>query len=283
MTSLLHRAQSFVSQHQADLSKDQFFCVDKYVFETMIEAAEISPADSVLEIGPGLGLLTEYLSSKAKHVLTIEIDTRFRSYLDTLPINVEVLYDDAYKLLTNNSSLLLDRTITKTVSNIPYSQAQNILHGYANSLYQGDIVWLAPLSLVDKVNNEPILGAYFKARCIAEIPKTAFLPQPNTQSAILYFQRIPDPLKTRRVDVYLRRYFYNNEHVKVKNMLREAIISAARDFKQKRVTKNEARQIVDSLSLSSEELEKQTSNIRPDLYFSITKRLELLLNMEENR
>lgn len=279
MTSLLHRAQSFLSQYQADLSKDQFFCVDKYVLETMIEVAEISSADSVLEIGPGLGFLTEYLSSKAKHVLSIEIDTRFRPYLDTLPINVEVLYDDAYKLLTNNSSLLLDKTITKTVSNIPYSQAQNILHGYTNSLYQGDIVWLAPLSFVDKVNNEPILGAYFQARCITEIPKTAFLPQPKTQSAILYFQRIPDPLKTQRVDVYLRRYFYNNEHVKVKNMLREAIISAVRDFKHEKVTKNEARQIVGGLSLSSEELEKKTSNMRPDLYFSIPKRLEFLLNM----
>lgn len=257
-----------------DPKKDQFFLADEYVIKRMIDIAQITKEDRVLEVGAGLGFLTRKLASCAKEVIAIEIDKRFEPILKGLPRNVEVIYGDAYKLLNDKDFLRKTKPPTKTVSNIPYSQAQNILHNYTNySWYQGDFVWLAPASLADKINNEPILGAYFTAEVIELVPKTAFYPQPNTSSAIIFFKRILDPKKTKNFEIYFRRWLYNHEEWKVKNALREALIQAAYDLKGVRITKNQARELVSTLGIPEQELERLTNNIRPNYYFDIPQKL----------
>ncbi|MBI2051880.1 hypothetical protein HYT33_03915 [Candidatus Roizmanbacteria bacterium] len=273
--SLLERAKEFLSKHEADISKDQFFVIDEDVLLRTVEIAKIEKDDSVLEVGPGLGFLTEELAKRTKKVVAIEIDERFKPYLDKLPENVKVIYEDAYKFLNDKKERWQILPITKTVSNIPYSQAQNMLHNYTNiSWYRGDLVWLAPTSVVDKVNKEPILGAYFKARVVEVVPKSAFYPQPNTTSAIMYFQRIPDPKQTGDFEIYFRRWLYNHEYLKVKNALREGIIASAKDLKKVTVTKNQARELIAKLKIPQEDLEKLANNINPTYYFEIPQRLQ---------
>jgi 16S rRNA (adenine1518-N6/adenine1519-N6)-dimethyltransferase len=275
MNNLQKQIQEFLATYQADVAKDQFFCIDEQVLDKMVECAHLTADDRVLEVGPGLGFLTRKITPLVKEVLAIEIDERFKPILDQLPSNVETVYGDAYRLLNDDifqSSHL--PPFTKTVSSIPYSQAQNMLHNYTNyPWYQGDLVWLAPKSLALKVNNEPILGAYFRAEIMMDVPKTAFYPQPNTQSAVIYFHRIAHPTKTGDLNIFLRRWFYNHEDIKVKNALREGIISAGKNLKMKTVTKNQAREIIDGLDLPQDELEKLTSNISPDYYFELPLKL----------
>lgn len=232
-----------------------------------------------MEVGAGLGIVTRELAKRAKEVIAIEIDEQFKLILDELPNNVEVVYGDAYRLLNDNAFRSKTKPPTKTVSSIPYSRAQNMLHNYTNSYwYRGDLVWLAPASLADKISEAPILGAYFDAKIIETVPKSAFYPQPNTSSAIMYFKRIVNPVKSGNFEIYFRRWLYNHEDWKVKNALREGIIKSAYDLKSVRVTKNQARKLLSELRISDEELGKLTSNIRPEYYFEIPKKLEKWFN-----
>jgi len=268
--------KKLLDKHQIkpNLSKDQFFLVGMDVIKKMIDIAQITKKDRVLEVGAGLGFLTRELAFKAEEVIAIEIDKGFEPILKNLPDNVRVIYGDAYRLLNNKSFRTKVKPPTKTVSSIPYSQSQNMLHNYTNATwYQGDLVWLAPTSLADKVNNEPILGAYFAAEVVEAVPKTAFYPQPNTSSAIIYFKRIADPKKTKNFMIYFRRWLYNHESWKVKNAIREGLIKAANDLKGSTVTKNGARKLISSLEIPDNELDKLTNNIRLEYYFDIPQKL----------
>lgn len=262
-----------------DASKDQFFLTDESIARKLVDVAQINKNDRVLEVGAGLGIITRQLAAKAKEVLAIEIDEQFRPVLRALPSNVEVVYSDAYRLLNDDSFRAKTKPPTKTVSSIPYSRAQNMLHNYTNSYwYQGDLVWLAPASLAGKINKDPILGAYFDAEIVVPIPKSAFYPQPNTSSAIIYFKRIVDPIRLKNFEIYFRRWLYNHEEWKVKNALREGIIKSAHDLRGVKVTKNEAKKLLSELKIPNEELEKLTNNIRPEYYFEIPKKLEKWFN-----
>lgn len=277
MTSdeLLVQVKEFLAHHPAKTHQDQFFLVDHSVIETLVAVAKVNKNDRVLEVGPGLGFLTRDLASEADEVVAIEIDKTFKPYLDKLPKKVEVIYGDAYRLLNSRKFRQKLKPPTKVVSSIPYRRAQNMLHNYTkSSWYQGDIVWLAPLSLINKVNREPILGAYFKARLIRKVPRSSFYPQPNTNSAIICFERISDPKETGNFEIYFRRWLYSHEHWKVKNALREGLITAAYSLKGLVVTKNEARKLIESLNMPVEEFEKLTGNIRPGYYFEIPQKLK---------
>lgn len=274
MIKLLDQVEKFERDYGPEVAKDQFFIINPEVLFRMLNAAQINKSDRVLEIGPGLGFLTRELAARSKEVLAIEIDKRFKPCLSNLPKNVEVIYGDAYKLLNNKKFLGQVVPPTKTVSSIPYSRAQNMLHNYTNwPWYQGDLVWLAPLSLINKVNSEPILSAYFKAELVNIVSRDDFYPQPHTSSAIIKFKRIPDPLETKDFQIYFRRWLYNHEDRKIKNALREGIIHAARDLKDSKVTKKQAEKLLGSINISPEHSELLTNNINPQYYFEIPEKL----------
>lgn len=271
---LLDQVKQFIAENPASVREDQHFLVTEDVLRRLVEVAEITKKDRVLEVGAGLGFITRELADKAKGVVVIEIDGRFGPALGSLPGNVVVIFGNAYKLLNDWSFREKIMPIDRVVSSIPYSQAQNMLHNYTNEKwYSGDLIWVAPLSLIDKVNNEGILGAFFQAELVEEVPKTAFFPQPSTSSGIIRFKRVPNPLDTGNFEVYFRRWLYSHEEWKVKNSLREGFIAAAEELKKVKVTKKEAKRLVDSLGLTSEELEGLTNNIRPECYFDIPRRL----------
>ncbi len=274
MTSLVKRVKQYTTQLPPEISKDQYFLIDEAVISKLISVAQVTVQDRILEVGPGLGFITEELAKKAKEVIAIEIDKRFKPFLEKLPSNVEVIFGDAYKALNNKQFLTSTKPPTKTISSMPYSQAQNMLHNYTgDEWYKGNLYWIAPLSLVNKINKEPILSAYFEAELIERVPKNAFYPQPNTSSAIIHIKKVENPLKTGSFDIYFRRWLYKHEEWKVKNALREGIINSARELKGVTVTKNQARGLIAQLGLSENELEKLTNNIRPNYYFQIPKDL----------
>lgn len=269
----LERVTSFLATQPANIKRDQFFLIDPAVMKQLVSAAQVTKNDRVLEVGTGLGFLTEILALRVKSVMTIEIDPRFKA-VNHLPANVEVIDGDAYKLLNQPSFHATHRSPTKTISSIPYSQAQNMLHNYTNwPWYQGDVVWLAPLTLAEKVNTEPILGAYFKAEVMQVVPPTAFYPLPNTTSAIIVFHRIEDPKQTKDFEIYFRRWLYSHENMKVKKAIMECIIHAAHDLTNTFISKKQAKAVVASLQLPEEELEKLTSNIRPEYYFELAPKI----------
>ena len=276
---LIEMAKRFERERGSSVSEDQCFVINPKVLDRIIEVAQVTKEDRVLEVGTGLGFLTRRLASVAREVITIERDVRFKPYLSDLPRNVEVIFGDAYRLINDRGFQKKTTPPTKTVSNIPYSQAQSMLHNYTNwTWYQGDLVWLAPLSLANKINKEPILGAFFKAEVIETVSRDNFYPKPNTVSGIMIFRRVPDPISTDNFEIYFRRWLYNHEDKKVRNTIREGIINVARDMRKINITKNQAEKLIEVLNLPDEHLEIITNNIRPEYYFEIPQELSNWFN-----
>lgn len=118
-SSLEERTAQTLDRHGISLDtdfKDQHFLVSEEAINDLIEGADVSEEDEVLEIGPGIGQITERLAPKAKRVHAIEIDERFRPILDevrTRQKNIEINYGDAISVPWPRAD--------KLVANIPFS------------------------------------------------------------------------------------------------------------------------------------------------------------------
>ena len=120
----------------------QNFLIDTHVLDKIVRAAEITPEDYVLEIGPGIGTLTQYLCESAKHVFAVEIDDNLIPILqDTLSAydNVTVIHNDVLKLDINK---LVEEKCEgkriKVVANLPYYITTPILMGLFESHAYGE-------------------------------------------------------------------------------------------------------------------------------------------------
>ena len=188
---LLKRARKFLLYHGAAKGLDQVFLIDDKVIEKLIKVAKIKKTDRVLEIGAGLGFITKELAQKAEKVIAVEIDKRFRSYLFNFPRNIVFVFDNIFNLLKDKTFLKRTKPPKIVISNIPYSAVQGILINFVkSSWYKGDLVFVAPASIIDKINNEKVLRKYFKAELIERIDPSSFFPIPNTTPSIIYIKRI---------------------------------------------------------------------------------------------
>ena len=190
---------------QLTKSLGQNFLHDANQLQRIVEAAELSKADKVLEIGPGLGPLTELLLEKAGEVLAIEMDRRLvevlRERFDAAK-NLELLHDDALEFMRRESR---DWSDWKLVANLPYSVASPILVELAQSpkrpermvttlqlevaqrlMAQADDDDYGVLTLLVQLDYEP-RGSF-------KIPADCFFPAPNVDSMCVVLQRRARPL-----------------------------------------------------------------------------------------
>lgn len=217
-----------------DPLKDQFFLVNEAVLAKIIKAAAIKPNERVLEIGPGLGTITRELAKKAKEVVAVEIDPQFRPTLSALPRNVKVIYGNALELKVK---------FNKLVASLPYSLCEPLMHrltGYHFKL----VLLIFPKKFAEKIISHPFFSAFFNLKIIMDIPKSSFYPRPKTSSVLVKITPLADPVKVADVSVFIRRYIYKHPKALLKNSLREAIIKASLKFYGKKLTKNEAREII---------------------------------------
>jgi 16S rRNA (adenine1518-N6/adenine1519-N6)-dimethyltransferase len=196
---------------QLTKSLGQNFLHDANQLRRIIEAAELTRTDKVLEIGPGLGPLTELLLKNAGHVLAIEKDARLVAVLRERFFNpqsairnaqFELLHDDALEFLKHNPR---DWSDWKLVANLPYSVASPILVELAQSprppermvatlqlevaqrlMAQADGDDYGVLTLLVQLNFEP--RYWFK------IPAACFFPAPDVDSACVVLERRQTPL-----------------------------------------------------------------------------------------
>lgn len=261
---------------------DQNFLIDQEVIDELVRAADIKKNERIIEIGIGLGFITSPLAKKAKEVISIEIDQRFKPFLKNLPENVKLIFADVYKLFCDKKWKNDIGKINKIIGNIPYRKAENLLHPIIkNGWFSGELFWIIPASFVNKVNNHPIFSAYLKAHLLKKISKQSFYPMPKTVSAIVHFQRINDPINTKDIDIFIRRWLYEHEHWKLKNALREGIIAAGQKITDQFITKNQARKIIGQLKIETCYLEKNVFGLSHSLYWSISKSLDDYLRDEK--
>ncbi|MFA6537655.1 MAG: 16S rRNA (adenine(1518)-N(6)/adenine(1519)-N(6))-dimethyltransferase RsmA [Patescibacteria group bacterium] len=116
--------------------RGQNFLVDNNIVEKIIKTAEIKKTDNILEVGPGLGVLTKLLSVKAKKVLAIEKDRRLFDFLQNeVGKNVKIINEDALKFDFNIAQEFFDNEDYEIVANLPYSITSNFFRLFLETDY----------------------------------------------------------------------------------------------------------------------------------------------------
>lgn len=171
----------------------QNFLTNGSILEKMISAAEITKNDHVIEIGPGLGVLTKELALNAGKVTTIELD----KFL--IPILKENLSDYSNIEILNIDALTFTppKEKYKVVANIPYNITSPLLNHFLKAENKPiSITFLVQKEVADKIckseNNESILSLQVKLfghpKIIAKVSKNSFYPAPKVDSAILHIK-----------------------------------------------------------------------------------------------
>jgi 16S rRNA (adenine1518-N6/adenine1519-N6)-dimethyltransferase len=186
-------------------SLGQNFLHDTNQLRRIVATAELTSRDAVLEIGPGLGPLTERLLAQAGRVLAIEKDARLvgllRERLAGVP-NLELTHDDALAYLRRQPG---DWSQWKVVANLPYAVASPIivelaLHPRGPKRMVVTVQWEVAQRLVAGPGH-PDYGVlsllaqlHYKPRLRFKIPRACFFPEPEIESACVTLERRPEPL-----------------------------------------------------------------------------------------
>ena len=187
----------------AKKSLGQHFLVDENVLGVIGRLAELAPEDVVLEIGPGVGVLTRYLAARVARVHAIEIDRTLEPRLRDLPDNVTVEFGDALRIE-------LPADATKLVANLPYNVATPLVVESLDGL-PGIGLWCVMLQreVADRLFASPSTKAYGAVSVLVQlaaertgfhpVSRSVFRPRPNVDSALVAFRRIELPREFARV------------------------------------------------------------------------------------
>jgi len=193
----------------------QHFLIDEKALETIIIAAELSPEDIVIEVGPGLGVLTIELARRAGKVIAVELDTKLASLLKrrlaSLP-NVNIVNADILKV--SPTQLLGGENNYKVVANLPYYVTSPILRYFVEASPKPSLmivmvqkeVGTAIAASPGKMSLLAIsLQVYSKPKIISYVSSQSFYPPPKVDSAIVRFDLFPEPaVKIADIDGFFK-------------------------------------------------------------------------------
>lgn len=199
----------------------QNFLTDTNILQKIVDTAEIDKNVNVIEIGPGIGALTEFLAENAAEVMAFEIDDRLVPILeDTLRDhdNVNVINEDVLKadLQTRVKEFKNPELPIKVVANLPYYITTPILmHLIESKIPFAEFVVMMQKEVADRISAEPNSKAYgslsiavqyyMTAKVAFIVPRTVFVPAPNVDSAILKMTRREQPLVEVKDEDFLFR------------------------------------------------------------------------------
>lgn len=175
-------------------SLSQNFLTDAAALDAIVAAAELQPGDRVVEIGPGLGVLTRRLLAAGASVLAVELDARLAEYLRR-----ELYGIDRFELIEADALALHPRELFdgrpfKVVANIPYHITSPLLHAFLGAERPPELtVLLVQLEVAERVAAAPGQMSYLSvfvqnvawAEVVARVPAAAFEPAPDVDSAVL--------------------------------------------------------------------------------------------------
>jgi 16S rRNA (adenine1518-N6/adenine1519-N6)-dimethyltransferase len=184
-------------------SLSQNFLTDPTALDAIVDAAELSPGDRVVEIGPGLGVLTRRLLAAGASVLAVELDARLAEYLRRELYGVagfELIEADALSLHPRE---MFPGERFKVVANIPYHITSPLLHAFLEGERPPDLtVLLVQLEVAERVAAPPGQMSYLSvfaqnvasAEVVARVPADAFEPAPDVDSAVLRLRCRDEPV-----------------------------------------------------------------------------------------
>ncbi len=208
------RTAAILKRHGFTFKKSlgQNFLTNPTILQNIVAAAELSQADDVIEVGPGIGALTQFIAENSHHVLALEVDGRLLPVLaETLDgyLNVEVVLEDVLK--ADLPKLVADhfdgKHQLKVVANLPYYITTPILTYLMKSqLPFASLTVMMQKEVADRLTAEPNSKDYgsltigiqqFMDVAVAfEVKRTNFVPAPNVDSAIVTLTRRKTPRVT---------------------------------------------------------------------------------------
>ena len=215
----------------------QNFLIDAHVLDKIIDAAEIGPDDFVLEIGPGIGTLTQYLAESAREVTAVEIDSHL------IPILEETLQDYDNVTVLNEDILKVDIAelarqknkgkLIKVVANLPYYiTTPNIMGLFESHVPIDNITVMVQKEVAERMQVGPgtkdygalslAVQYYAKPYLAANVPPNCFIPRPKVGSAVIRLTKYQEPpvqVKDERLMFRLIRASFNQRRKTLQNSL----------------------------------------------------------------
>lgn len=203
-TTIKELLRAFGIRLNTDLG--QHFLIDEDVLETIVNTADIQPGERVVEIGPGVGVLTKELLDAGARVTAIELDARFLPILQQYAMQDQQGATGKLEIVHANAlSVPFPNDPYKVVANIPYHITSPLLrHAYLEGRPPQSMTLLIQREVAEKICDPEhagmltILVALFGTPRVVTIVKPgAFLPPPAVDSAVLHIQSHPTPLADR--------------------------------------------------------------------------------------
>ena len=230
----------------------QNFLIDAHVLEKIVSAAGITKDDCVLEIGPGIGTMTQYLAESAGQVIAVEIDTNLlpiladtlKDYSNVKVINQEILKVDINELVKEYNN---GRPI-KVVANLPYYITTPIIMGlFESNVPIDNITVMVQKEVADRMQVGPgskdygalslAVQYYASPYIVANVPPNCFIPRPNVGSAVIRLTRYQEPpvqVKDPKLMFKLIRASFNQRRKTLQNGLNN---SPEISFSKEEITK----------------------------------------------
>lgn len=206
---------------QAKKSLGQNFIIDTNILNNIVTGGNVDKDTVVIEIGPGIGALTEQIAKAAKHVYAFEIDQRLLPVLDdTLSpysnitvLNQDILDVDLHAFFQEHN---LENERVVVMANLPYYITTPIIINFLEaSLNIDQMIFMIQKEVAHRISAEPSTKAYgslsiavqyyAEAETLFIVPKTVFRPQPNVESAIISLKILDKPA----AEVEDEEFFFN--------------------------------------------------------------------------
>ena len=198
METLREEVQRFLKTHHIALKKSlgQHFLVDSNILQHIVETAHIEFNDHIVEIGPGIGILTRELLKHTRHLTAIELDTSI------IPLLKEFISGNSLEIINNNALHTEFPSLSyKIVANIPYHITSPLLrHAFVESIPPLSLTILIQKEVAEKICDPAnasrltiLVGLFGTPKLITKVPPSAFLPPPKVDSAVLHIAAFKKP------------------------------------------------------------------------------------------
>ena len=188
--------------HKPDKKLGQNFLIDENILNFIIDSSKITDHDNVLEIGPGLGALTEKLFLKTNNLICIEKDKTLYSFLKKRFLKLKFINKDVLKV---NPDEFFDNNSYKIISNLPYSVASRIIIMFAESKNSpSSMILTIQKEVAERLTALPgskaygvlsiLTSVFYEIKILKNINPKCFFPAPKVFSSIVFFKKRNNPL-----------------------------------------------------------------------------------------
>lgn len=261
----------------------QNFLIDNNILEKIVDAARLTKEDCVLEIGPGIGTMTQYLASKAKTVIAVEIDKNLIPILnDTLSQyeNVKIINEDILKVDINH---IIEEENNgkpiKIVANLPYYiTTPIIMQLFESHIALESITVMVQKEVADRMQAVPgtkdygalslAVRYYSQPEIITRVPASCFMPRPNVDSTVIRLTGYDEPGLKVTDEAYLFAVIRASF-----NQRRKTLVNGLSNASNVGVSKDDVKKVLGQMGLS-ENVRGETLSL--ELFIELSNKLKAL-------